>query len=160
MSFFEWFLGARKKAENLDPELRRRMLKAWGLEEDAIPQAEEGTRQGESQVVDLTYDRAQWHRRLKTMLGDLPDSEEEWEHLISDARAKGFDPEWVSRTMKEEFTMMVRAALADRVFTERERLKLDKARFLIGLTEEEASRIYKEVATEAERFFGGSIESY
>jgi hypothetical protein len=161
MSFFDRFLGARRKAEDLDPDLRLQMLKAWGLEADSAP-VEVAARPAEIPVpaTDLTYDRNQWHRRLKTLIADPPDDEEEWDHLVAEAKAKAFDPIWVAQAMREEFTLLVRAALADRVFTERERLKLDRARFLIGLTDAEADAIFKTVTAEAEAFFGGSIERY
>lgn len=164
MKFFDRLRGAREKAEEMDPESRRKLLEAWGLEEDATPAAREAAGipvreaapDGSSPA--LAYDRSQWHRRLKTVLAELPDTEDDWEHVVSDAKAKGFDPIWVTQTMMDEFVLMVREAVADRVFTERERKKLDLARQLIGLTEAQADAVYQRVISEAEAFFGGAVE--
>lgn len=159
MNFFERLLGARRKAEELDEAGRQRLLRVWGLEDGSVPvRVADRPDEVPPPRVDLHYDRDQWHRRVKTVLAGLPDSEEEWEHVVSDARAKDFDPAWVAEVLRQEFTLMIRSAVADRVYTGRERRVIEQARTLIGFTEAEAEAIYQEVVTEAESFFGGPIE--
>lgn len=165
MSFLDRLLGAREKAEEMTPDQRRKLLDAWGLDESTAPAvAPADAPTVESGLyelphpLELAYDRLQWRKRVKRVLDELPDTEEEWEQVISEARAKEFDQKWVDRSIRDEFVLMVREAVADRVFTERERRKLDHARFLIGLSETDAEAIYEKVFAEAEAFFGDAIE--
>ncbi len=168
MNFLDRLLGAREKAEGMNPEQRRKMMAAWGLDEstplvepDASEPVASESPSGLYELphpVEMTYDRAQWRKRVKRVLDDLPDSEDEWEQVVSEAKAKEFDPQWVSESIREEFALMIREAVADRVFSEREHRKIDHARFLIGLGEAEAEAISKRVIAEAEDFFGDTIE--
>jgi len=69
-----------------------------------------------------------------------------------------FDPAWVEQCGRDEFTLLVRRAVADRVVTEAEHRKIDMARDLIGIPDAEAVAILNQVVAEAESFFGGTIE--
>jgi hypothetical protein len=104
------------------------------------------------------YDRLQWHKKLKRILGNLPAAQADWPDLIAEARALGFDPEWVERCQAEEFKMLVRRAVSDRHLTEDEHRALDLARDLIGLTEDRAEAILHAIVAEAEAFFGKPVE--
>ncbi|MEW4566448.1 hypothetical protein AB1L88_01145 [Tautonia sp. JC769] len=156
MGLFDRLHGARDRASTLDDRSRAKLLEAWGLVEadvanDQVPRySAEGT--------SLDYDRAQWLRKLKHILDELPDSEPRWEQLVREGRAKGFDDAWMGHLMREEFALLVRRAVADRVFSERERRKLDQARILVGLSEAEAEAVYASVVKEAETFFGEEVE--
>src|SRR4051794_9858858 len=66
------------------------------------------------------YDRAQWHKKLKRVLDELPGSRGEWDALMYDARALELDPSWVAQCQREEFLLLVRRAVSDRVLTEPE----------------------------------------
>ncbi|QDV37979.1 hypothetical protein [Tautonia plasticadhaerens] len=155
MGLFELLHGARNRASTLDERTRSRLIEAWGLDEgDLAERAPEETAGG----TPLDYDRTQWVRKLRHLLDELPDSEPRWEVLVREGRAKRFDETWMRGLMLDEFAMMVRRAVADRVFTERERKNLDQARSLIGLNEAEASAIYASVVREAESFFGEHVE--
>jgi hypothetical protein len=166
MSFLERLLGSREKTESMTEEQRQKLLDAWGLEA-TTPMSEpasESSKESESGLyelphpLDLAYDRMQWRKRVKRVLDDLPDTEDEWEQVESEARAKEFDAKWVAQSIRDEFVLMVREAVADRVFTERERKKLEHARFLIGMSEADSEAIYEKVVAEAEAFFGDEIE--
>src|SRR4051794_12027029 len=74
------------------------------------------------------YDRSQWHKKLKRILDELPGSEREWGDLIVEARALELDPAWVAQCQREEFLMLIRRAVSDRVVTEPEHRKLELAR--------------------------------
>ncbi len=104
------------------------------------------------------YDRAQWAKKLKRVLDELPDSRAQWDDVVAEARAMGFDPEWVSRRQRDEFMMLLRRTVADRVVTESEHRKLDLARDLIGMPDAEAEDALNEVVAEAESFFGDKVE--
>jgi hypothetical protein len=104
------------------------------------------------------YDRAQWAKKLKRVLAELPDSQSEWEDVAAEARAMDFDPAWVAQCGRDEFTLLVRRAVADRVVTEAEHRKLDLVRDLLGIPEAEAVSILNAVVAEAESFFGGTVE--
>ena len=54
--------------------------------------------------------------------------------------------------------MLVRRAVADRLFTEAEHRKIDLARDLMGIPEPDAEEILHQVVVEAEKFFGGAVE--
>jgi len=155
MGIFHLLQGARRKTSALDDHSREKLMQAWGLERDELAERRpertaEGTR--------LDYDRVQWERKLKHILDELPESEPRWEPLMREARALGFDEAWARRVMTDEFALMVRRAVADRLFSERERRKLDLARYLIGLTEEEAEAITRTIVQDAESFFGEHVE--
>lgn len=155
MGLFDLLNGARHRASTLDERTRGKLLEAWGLaDEEVAARAPEVTPEG----TPLDYDRTQWVRKLRHILDELPESEPRWGQLVQEARAKQFDEAWVRRLMLEEFAMMIRRAVADRLFTERERRKLDQARVLIGLNAEEARGIYANVVREAEAFFGEHVE--
>lgn len=104
------------------------------------------------------YDRKNWRRKLKTLLDELPASQEKWADHVADAQAMGFDPAEVSAWSREEFTLLVRKVVADRVVTESEHRTLDLARDLLTIPDAEAEQILQAVASEAEKFFGGTVK--
>jgi hypothetical protein len=156
MGLFDLLHGARDRASTLDDRSRAKLLEAWGLAEADV--ANEQVPRYSAGETPLDYDRAQWLRKLKHILDELPDSEPRWEQLVREGRAKEFDDAWMRHLMLEEFSLLVRRAVADRVFSERERRKLDLARTLVGLDETEAKAIYASVVKEAETFFGEEVE--
>lgn len=123
-----------------------------GEETDNFPQAEAKPFDADA------YDKTQWRKKLKRILEELPDSQPEWEDFIADARALGFGPNWIHRAFRDEFTLMVRRAVADRKFTEAEHRVIDLARDLMGLPDEEAEVILHKVVQEAESFFGKPVD--
>lgn len=129
-----------------DPGLAR----VWGLEEPSGDNAHTG----ESSV----YDRAQWVKKLKRILGELPASKGDWAELMADAKALHFEPTWIREREGEEFRLLVRRAVSDRKFTEAEHRRLDLARDLMGIPEAEAEEILHTIVAEAESFFGRSVE--
>lgn len=139
----------------MDDRARARLLEAWGLAEDEVTTSAPRPIAADSS---LDYDRAQWVRKLKNILEELPDSEPRWEQLVRDARAKGFDESWMQGMMLGEFSLLVRRAVSDRVFTDREKRKLELARNLVGLSEVDAESIYASVVKEAESFFGEEVD--
>jgi hypothetical protein len=142
-------LGGEKAPEYTPREIEARFL---GVDPDAMPIAEEVPFESGA------YDRAQWSKKLKRVLSELPGSQGEWEDVASEARAMDFDPAWVAQRGREEFAMLVRRAVADRVVTEAEHRKLDLARDLIGIPDAEAVTILNAIVAEAETFFGGTVE--
>src|SRR4051794_37609479 len=103
------------------------------------------------------YDRAQWHRKLKRILDELPGSRPEWDGLVYEARALELDPEWVASCQREEFLLLVRRVVSDRVVTEAEHRKVELARQLIEMPEAEAEAALHAIVAEAESFFGGPV---
>jgi hypothetical protein len=103
------------------------------------------------------YDLSQWHKKLKTILSDLPDSQGQWRDLMGEVGTLGIDPNWVDRLKREEFTLLVRRAVADQVVTEEEHQRIEMARRLVGLSESEAEDLLHKVVAEAESFFGKPI---
>jgi hypothetical protein len=104
------------------------------------------------------YDLQQWQKKLKRILDELPASRPQWHDVIAEARALGFDPEWVHRCQVDEFQLLVRRAVSDRHFTEAEHLKLDLARDLIGIPEAEAEAVLHAIIAEAEAFFDKPVK--
>lgn len=103
------------------------------------------------------YDRSQWRRKLKRILDELPASRHEWDGLIYEARALELDPGWVAECQRQEFLLMVRRVVADRIVTEPEHRKLELARELIGMPESEAEGSLLTIVAEAESFFGKPV---
>ena len=155
MSVFDRLHQARDRADGLDEETRTRMMAAWGLSEEQSPATAE---RPDAAALQLDYDRVQWQRKLRHILNDLPELGPRWDHLLTEARAKGFDEGWVRQEMRDEFILMIRRAVADRLFTETERRTLDRVRYLIGLSEAEAEAAYETVVHEAEIFFGEHVD--
>lgn len=123
---------------------------AWGLDQDAeaVPSAGDNS----------TYDRANWQKKMKLILDELPASEGRWTELMSEAKALNFDPDWVTKTQVDEFLLLIRRAVSDRHFDVHEHKKLDLARDLIGIPEAEAEAALHSIVAEAEKFFGKTVE--
>ena len=123
-----------------------------GVDPDTLPiTPEEPFESGE-------YDRSQWAKKLNRVLTGLPETKGDWDDVAAESRAMDFDLEWVNHCMRDEFAMLVRRAVADRKVTEAEHRNLDLARDLMGIPDEEAEAILHTVVSEAESFFGKSVE--
>jgi hypothetical protein len=105
-----------------------------------------------------SYDREQWRKKLKRVLGALPRSEPEWRDLSQEAGALKFGREWLARTYREEFALMVRKIVSDREVTAAEHHNLDLARSLMGISDAEAEASFHAIVSEAEAFFGESVK--
>ena len=123
-----------------------------GVDPDSLPLTPE------TPFASAGYDRAQWAKKFKRVLGELPDSRPDWDDVAAEAKAMDFDPGWVAQCGRDEFALLVRRAVADRVVTEAEHRKLDLARDLIGIPDAEAETILQAIVAEAETFFGKSVE--
>lgn len=153
---------------------RRRLMQSWDLYEEpsigtALPEGSSlpaGSEPSAGRPPDAAplassphaYDRQQWHRKLRTLLDRLPESEDQWPDVVSDAGALGLDAAWVEDVQQQEFVLLVRRAVADRRVTPGEHRKLELARTLIGLSEEQAETILHDVVAEAEAIFGGEVD--
>lgn len=145
------FLGRHSEVGGDAPHERRsRIASAWGLNRDDLVSPTAGD--------SSEYDAAQWLKRLKRVLSELPATELEWPELVRDARAKGFGNDWARKAEIEEFRYLVRQSVADGLINEFEHKKLELARSLIGLDESEAAAIVQETIAEAESIFGKPIE--
>ena len=152
MGFFDALrrsLGGDSGPKYTAREVEARFL---GIDPDELPLTPE------TPFESGAYDRAQWAKKLKRVLAELPGSRGDWEDVAAEARAMDFDPEWVAACCRDEFALMVRRAVADRVVTEAEHRNLDLARDLIGIPDSEAVAILDAVVTEAKSFFGGEVE--
>src|SRR4051812_13604099 len=54
------------------------------------------------------YDREQWRRKLKRILASLPQSENEWADLRQEGGALDLGEDYLQKTYREEFTLMIR----------------------------------------------------
>jgi hypothetical protein len=152
MGFFDALrrtLGGDLAREITGREVEARFL---GVDPDTLPIAPE------SPFESGAYDRAQWAKKLKRVLAELPASHPEWEDVAAEAKAMDFDPAWVAQCARDEFAFLVRRAVADRVVTEAEHRKLDLARDLLAIPDSEAETILNAIVLEAESFFGGAVE--
>ena len=104
------------------------------------------------------FDRDQWRKKLKRILEKLPATEAQWNDLTQEAGALGFDNAWVARCYRDEFGLLVRKVVSDRVVTSAEHRKLEMARELMGIPDPEAEAILHAIVAEAEEFFGGTVE--
>jgi hypothetical protein len=110
------------------------------------------------QKAGLAYDQTQWRKKLILALDRLPDSQDDWAPLMAEARSLGLDPAWVQGSLRAEFALLMRRAVADGVVTGMEHRKLDLARDLLGIPDAEAEAILHTVVAEAETFFGKPID--
>jgi hypothetical protein len=114
--------------------------------------------QADEKVASENYGRNLWRKKLPRVMDKLPDSEPEWEAHMAEARSLGLDAEWVAASLRAEFALLLRRVVADGVITGREHLRVESARDLIGLSEEEAAQILQTIVAEAETFFGKPIK--
>ncbi len=161
MGFFA-ALGRLLRPTPVPEDARDRLLEAWGLENSPPPPPRPAPTATPSpsvaKAVASDYDRDQWRRKLKTLLERLPDSRSLWNDFVADATALNLDPEWIRQAQREEFTLLLRRAVADRTITPEEQGNLELARSLIGLPEAEATGLLDQVIAEAETFFGKAID--
>jgi hypothetical protein len=144
-------------------ESRRRIRAAWGLDDDDT--TDEGTGAEHTSAAAMTagsiasvYDRAQWQKRLRKILDELPDSQPQWHDLITDAHALQLEPDWIADREREEFAFLIRRAVAHQVISEDDHHKLDLARKLIGMPEAEAEKALHAIMAEAAAFFGAPVK--
>lgn len=104
------------------------------------------------------FDRDQWRKKLKKILERLPTSDSGWNDLETEANALQLDTPWIERTYRDEFALLVRKIVSDRVVTPDEHHKLDLARTLMGIPDREAVEILRAIVKEAEQFFGKHVE--
>lgn len=152
MGFFDAL--SRVLGGNKGPQYTSREIEAvhLGVDPDELPIApEEPFEAGH-------FDRTRWAKKVKSVLARLPESQPEWADTIAESKAMDFDPAWVDQCIRDEFTMLVRQFVSDRVVTEAEHRKLDFARDLLGIRDAEAEAILHQVVAEAETFFGKSVE--
>jgi hypothetical protein len=143
----------------VDHDTKKRIRDVWGLDD------EEPESRGERQAAEetaagtaSTYDRSQWDKKLRKILGDLPGSQPSWHDLMTEAHALAFEPAWIADRQREAFALLIRKAVSDRVVSEDDHHKLDLARKLIGIPEAEAERVLHDIMAEAEAFFGTPVK--
>lgn len=153
------FLGTLKKLLSAAPQWetteakRARLREAWGLD-DAESSASAPAAEATSD-----YDKTQWRRKLHQVFQNLPGSRDQWTGLMTDARSLNLDQSWMDEGMAQEFEQLLRAVVADRVVSEDEQEKIEAARRLIGLSEDDAATVLRAVAAEAEAFFGAEVKT-
>src|SRR4051812_20235845 len=129
MGLFDALRRLRHAHDGKQHDQRRRLAQLWGLDEQEAfgdqeapptPVAADASKTGD-------YDRAQWQKKMTRILEALPESRDQWGPLMAEARALGFDATWMRHAQIEEFTLLVRRAVADGVFSEKEHRLLDLA---------------------------------
>jgi hypothetical protein len=166
MAFFDALrraLGSDFGERGAAKDERLRLAEAWGFSDTAHPEFPRTVPAADPAVMAApvepsAYDVDQWRKKLKRILDKLPASQPEWDVMLAEGRALGLGEEWMRKAMVEEFLLLIRRAVADRVVTTQDHRKLDLARELIGLPEAEAVQMLKDVIAEAEAFFGQSVQ--
>ena len=131
-----------------------RLAGAWGLDDEgdptkaAMPESFHGSE----------YDLKGWRKKLKAVLDESPLSRDRFREHLAEGLALGIKPETIAAWGREEFTLLVRRVVADRVVTEAEHRRLDLARELMDIPDAEAEQVLHAVVLEAEKFFGGAVE--
>lgn len=142
-----------------DEAARARIRNAWGLDEEpsATPRDPDSIAPSVDADAPSSYDVEQWRKKLRRIFEELPASKSEWTELMTDARAYGLEDGWLAERLAEEFTLLIRGVVADRVLSEADRERIETARRLIGITEAQAETAVHAIVAEAEEFFGGSV---
>jgi len=125
-----------------------------GGSEEAFGQSEESSEDLDPQ----TYDRARWRKRLQRILDELPGSRGEWPDLLADARDLGLSEDWVRECQVDEFLLLARRSVKDRILNERALKRLDCARELMRLSRDQADSAIRSIVAEAEAFFGKPVQ--
>lgn len=155
MGFFDVLTRAVRQGRRGADADQARLAELWSLYE--APATGDAAKDV-SAAADREFDRAQWRKKLKRILEKLPATESEWKPMLTEARALAFDEDWVMRVQVEEFTLLMRRAVADCQFTEAEHHAIELARTLIGIPEAEAEAMLDVIVKEAETFFGHHVE--
>jgi hypothetical protein len=139
---------------------RKRIRDAWGLDDDepTMEPNPEGKSSAPGEASASAYDRAQWEKRLRKILDELPGSRSHWQELMTEAHALKLEPEWIADRQREQFGFLVRKAVSDRVVSEEDHQKLELARKLIGMPEAEAEATLHAIMAEATAFFGMPVK--
>lgn len=143
-------------------EARQRIRSAWGLDDDETVAAHEGDNHSPSTITTGSnasdFDRAQWQKRLRRVLDELPGSQPRWHDLMTDAHALQLEPDWIANRQREEFAFLIRRAVADKLVSEEDHHKLDLVRELIGISQAEAEAALHAILAEAEALFGAPVK--
>jgi hypothetical protein len=134
---------------------------AEGSDDDRAEDSEEdsGSSDESSESTDpQMYDRARWRKRLQRILDELPGSKPEWPDLLADARDLGLNEDWARECQVDEFLLLARRSVKDRILNDRALKRLECARQLMGLSHDEADSAIRSVVAEAEAFFGKPVE--
>jgi hypothetical protein len=162
MGFLDFIKKIIGNDASVPTEDRARLAQAWGLSEEELAPPGSEAQPGDATALAIAgsgdYDRARWQKKLRFLLDKLPDSRDQWDDFLSDAHALGFDREWLATVKKEEFGLLVRRLIADRLLSPAEHDQLDLARKLLDITEPQAEEIVHRVIEEAETIFGRKIE--
>jgi hypothetical protein len=140
-------------------DARARIRDAWGLEDESSGAPREASSIAPTADADApsAYDVAQWRKKLRRIFEELPASQPEWAPLMTEARAYHLDGDWISERLAEEFTLLIRSVVADRLLSEDDLARIETARKLIGITEAQAETAVRAIVADAEAFFGGSV---
>jgi hypothetical protein len=160
MGFLDVLKGFLSKAAHPGAsDARTRMREAWGLDDESAAASPEPSTTAPSADAESAsrYDVEQWLKKLRRIFDGLPDSKNEWAALTTEARAYGLDDAWISERLAEEFTLLIRSVVADRVLSEADHERIEAARKLIGISESQAETAVHAIVAEAEKFFGQAV---
>jgi len=135
---------------------RARIRGAWGIG-DKSSAAGATTEPSPDPDAPSPYDVEQWQKKLQRILDGLPTTEPEWASLKTEARAYKLKEDWVSRQFAEQFELLIRSVVADRVLSEDDLNRIEIARKLIGLSESQAETTVRSIVADAEAFFGRPV---
>jgi hypothetical protein len=154
MGFFDSLRRTLGPEASAPAPVNPRLAGAWNIDDEGNPieAAEPEPFHGGA------YDKKNWLKKLKMLLEELPESQSRFPEHIAEAHSLGFDTEQMHTWSRDEFAMLVRRVVADRVVTEAEHRNLDLARQLLAIPDAEAEAILHSVVAEAEKFFGGPVE--
>jgi hypothetical protein len=161
MGFFDVLKGFLSSAvhHGASHDARARIRDAWGLDDESPAAPPESTSISPTADADSAsaYDVEQWRKKLRRIFEDLPSSKSEWPAMMTEARAYNLNDEWIAARLAEEFTLLIRGVVADRLLSEADHERIETARKLIGITESQAETAVQAIVAEAEQFFGGAI---
>jgi hypothetical protein len=104
------------------------------------------------------YDKKTWRKKLKVVLDELPEGRSRFREVLAEGLSLGIPPATIAAWGREEFTMLVRQVVADRVVTDAEHRRIDLARELLEIPDADAQAILRAIVADAETFFGGTVE--
>lgn len=161
MRFLETLKGFLSRHAHLgtSEDAKARLRDAWGLDAEPTAASRNPSSIAPSHDADAAspYDVEQWRKKLRRIFEELPASKGEWTGLMTEARAYGLEDGWLAERLAEEFTLLIRGVVADRLLSEADHERIEAARKLIGITEAQAETAVHAIVAEAEEFFGGSV---
>lgn len=167
MSLFATILSMLKSSDSTSEEIsekeREALRQAWGLDPSDPLQDSAEVRRETIDPNGATYDQQIWRKKMVRTVSDPDeirhdDFIDRVKEVWTESQTLGLAPEVIFETARDAFRSAVRHVVADREITSSEHKYLEELKEAIGLPNEIAESITREIVVEAESIFASKIK--